>query len=340
MDSLTQIVLGAATAEAVVGKKIGNKALLLGAVVGTIPDLDVLANPFLSTVQELTFHRSFSHSFLFVVFGGWLFAYLTWKIFKWNTISFKELFWVFSLGFLTHILLDTCTTWGTQLLWPFSSYGFALYNVFVVDPHYTFPFLAILIMLMYCKPLNPWRSRLNWIGIGLSTCYLLAGLIMQHRAQIIFKNNLLAQGIVAEGVITKTTPFNIILWSCSVKTATGYYTGFYSFFDTDTKVKFLYEPSNQDLLEPYMNYPEVKTLISVSKNFYIVTPSEEGILLNDLRFGKFNGWQGEEEGDYVFKYLIKPRAHGAISIEQINYRKPINMSYLKAFYNRIMGNKE
>ena len=42
MDSLTQIVLGAAVGEVVLGKKIGNRAMSWGAVGGAIPDLDDL----------------------------------------------------------------------------------------------------------------------------------------------------------------------------------------------------------------------------------------------------------------------------------------------------------
>ena len=41
MDSLTQIVLGAAVGEVMLGRKVGNRAILWGAVAGTIPDLDV-----------------------------------------------------------------------------------------------------------------------------------------------------------------------------------------------------------------------------------------------------------------------------------------------------------
>ena len=41
MDSLTQIVLGAAVGEAVAGRKLGAKAALWGAIGGTLPDLDV-----------------------------------------------------------------------------------------------------------------------------------------------------------------------------------------------------------------------------------------------------------------------------------------------------------
>ena len=59
MDSLTQIVLGAACGEIVLGKKIGNKALLFGAIGGTIPDLDVFVGRFLfdNEIQVMAFHR-------------------------------------------------------------------------------------------------------------------------------------------------------------------------------------------------------------------------------------------------------------------------------------------
>ena len=65
MDSLTQIVLGAAVGEVAVGKKVGNWALLWGGVAGTIPDLDVFAKHFTDNVTALEIHRGFSHSILF-----------------------------------------------------------------------------------------------------------------------------------------------------------------------------------------------------------------------------------------------------------------------------------
>ena len=61
MDSLTQITLGAALGEAVLGRQVGRKAMLYGAVCGTLPDLDVLLK-FGDPVMDFTFHRSFSHS--------------------------------------------------------------------------------------------------------------------------------------------------------------------------------------------------------------------------------------------------------------------------------------
>ena len=63
MDSLTQIVLGAAVGEVAAGKKVGNRAMLIGAIGGTIPDLDILANFVADDMTALAFHRGISHSF-------------------------------------------------------------------------------------------------------------------------------------------------------------------------------------------------------------------------------------------------------------------------------------
>lgn len=74
MDSLTQIVLGAAVSEVALGRKIGNRALIWGAIGGTIPDLDVLANPFLDDIESLAFHRGITHSIFFSVAAPFLFG--------------------------------------------------------------------------------------------------------------------------------------------------------------------------------------------------------------------------------------------------------------------------
>ncbi len=65
MDSLTQIVLGAAVGELILGKKVGNKAILWGAIAGTIPDLDVLNRYFFDDLRANELHRGITHSILF-----------------------------------------------------------------------------------------------------------------------------------------------------------------------------------------------------------------------------------------------------------------------------------
>ena len=80
MDSLTQIVLGAAVGEAVLGKKVGNKAMLYGAIAGTIPDLDTFVGKFFDTITEIEIHRGFSHSIVFAILFAPVFGWLISKI--------------------------------------------------------------------------------------------------------------------------------------------------------------------------------------------------------------------------------------------------------------------
>lgn len=77
MDSLTQMVLGAAVGELVLGRKAGNKAILWGAIAGTVPDLDVLSKLFFDDLRANEVHRGVTHSIfisavLAPVFGQWI----------------------------------------------------------------------------------------------------------------------------------------------------------------------------------------------------------------------------------------------------------------------------
>ena len=137
MDSFTQIVLGAAVGEAVLGKKIGNRAPLYGAVAGTIPDLDVLFTGFMDYSSALLFHRGISHSILFALLVAIFLSQLLTCFEQYKNL--KDWFWLFFLAFTTHALLDAQTTWGVQLFWPLKA-RFALDNIFIIDPFYTLPF--------------------------------------------------------------------------------------------------------------------------------------------------------------------------------------------------------
>lgn len=78
MDSLTQIILGAAVGEVAAGRKIGNRAMLWGAIAGTIPDLDVMIGSlFMNEINGLAFHRAITHSIFFAVVFSFLISYYT-----------------------------------------------------------------------------------------------------------------------------------------------------------------------------------------------------------------------------------------------------------------------
>ena len=143
MDSITQIVLGAACGEAVLGKKIGNKALLFGAIGGTIPDLDVFVGNLLynNQIDAMLFHRGFMHSIFFAIIGAFVFGWLTYWLYnkgkRKGSTSQKDWILLFFWSLFTHPILDAFTPYGTQLFAPFSDYRVALNNISVADPAYT-----------------------------------------------------------------------------------------------------------------------------------------------------------------------------------------------------------
>ncbi len=356
MDSLTQIVLGAAVGELIAGRKIGNQAMLWGAVAGTIPDLDVLVNPFLDIVQELRWHRSLMHSILFAVlfapFLGWLFNSLgtKYKLKYLLEMSFWRWTNLFFWGMITHSWLDIFTTWGTKIFYPFSEHGYALKTVFVIDFFYTIPFLILLLWArflpvfkgnLYSHSYNEKRSFLVWFGVGMSSFYLLMGIINQQRVNSVFEESLKAQNIDYLRYDTKTTPLNILLWNNIVETEDGYYSGYYSVLDNNKEIKYHYFEKNWEALDPIKDNKKVKQLIEVPQGYYTVGKYEENgntmYQINDLRFGQLDGWQNGD-GDFVFTYLITENEDGTLSFEQKRNKFDEGFELIKQLFNRALGN--
>ena len=177
MDSLTQIVLGGAVGELIAGRRMGNKAVLWGAIAGTIPDLDVFFRVFFHPIEAALVHRGFSHSLLFSILAspalGWVFNKAT---------KGKHGFWLwtklFFWGIVTHPILDMFTNYGTQFLWPFEA-RITFNSVFVIDPLYTVPFMVLLIWSMRLDRNSAKRRRLNRIGLIYSTSYLVIGVLVK-----------------------------------------------------------------------------------------------------------------------------------------------------------------
>jgi len=303
MDSLTQIVLGAAVGEVVLGRKLGNKAILWGAIAGTIPDLDVIANFIVGDKLTATLmHRAFTHSFLFSFFMAPVFGYLLHKIFKHSKASFREWTLLFFWGFLTHILLDVQTTYGTQLLWPFHN-RLAISNVFVVDPLYTVPFLLFVIAVMFYKRSNPKRAKINRIGLYVSSAYLLFTLFVKAYTFQKFTKNLKKQHIVYNRIETGPTPLNSVLWYANVETDDFYYVGAYSIFDKNDKIEFKKFKKNHQLRKQFKEYYNFKRMNKFSKDWYILTQEGNEFYYNNIRFGIF-GFE-KEDRKFVFNQRIE-----------------------------------
>lgn len=307
MDSLTQIVLGAACGEIALGKKIGNKALLFGALGGTIPDLDVFIGRWFYTneIAIMAFHRGFMHSILFSVLGAFLFGWLVFKLYDTKkrrfTTTLKEWIWLFFLALFTHIILDSFTPYGTQLFAPISDYRVAFNNISVVDPIYTIPFLICLIVLMFYKRYTSKRKLWLKLGLGISSVYMLFTLINKIYINSVYKKSLESEGISYIRYQTQPSIFNNILWYGIAETETDYYVGFYSLLDTSSKVETWNRlPKNHHLVST--ENKDIKTLAWFSSGYYNLAEKEEGVLkYNDLRYPSFDK---DDANNAIFSFSL------------------------------------
>ncbi|TBN04288.1 metal-dependent hydrolase [Hyunsoonleella flava] len=290
MDSLTQIVLGAACGEAVLGKKIGNKALLFGAIGGTIPDLDVMVGNLLygNEIDAMLFHRGFMHSIVFSVLAAFLLGWLVHKLYdngkRKNTTVQKDWISLFFWSLFTHPILDAFTPYGTQLFAPFSNYRVALNNIAVADPAYTLPFLVCIVVLMFFKRTSAKRRMwLKW-GIGISSVYLLFTLGNKLYVDSIFRKSLKETEINATRFSTQPAILNNILWYAIAETESSYYVTDYSLFDTKNRFLNFREVPKQRDLKP-TEYDDIKGLAWFSNQYYSVYKlNDNEYRYNDLRY--------------------------------------------------------
>jgi len=303
MDSLTQVVLGAAVGEAAIGKKAGNWAILWGAVAGTIPDLDVFAKHFTDNITALEIHRGFSHSIVFSVIFAPIFGWIVSKIHRKLDATWKDWTWLMFLGLVTHPFLDAHTTWGTQLFWPLE-YRLDYKNIFVVDPLYTLPFMVFLIAAMFYNKTSFTRRKLNKLGLIVSSCYMLLTVGIKWYTYPKFTQALQEKKIAYVEVKNRPTPLNSILWASNVMVEDGFLIGYYSLFDkSDDIIYSEFIPKNHHLLGEMANEKKIKQLIKITEGWYTIEEKEGKLLLNDLRFGQ-SSVNAQITTDFIFSFEL------------------------------------
>lgn len=212
MDSLTQLALGAGVGAAVLGRRIGpRRAAVAGAVLGTLPDLDVFW-PFHDPVDAFVLHRSATHSLIVQA----MVTPLLGEVLVRTVDGLRERRWstwiAVYLCLSTHALLDAFTVYGTQLLWPLSDYPFGVGSVFIIDPLYTLPLLVAMAWALCVRAWTPRFGRGLVAALLLSTGYLGWGVAAQAIAETRAEAALAKAGIAPSRVLATPTPFNTLLW--------------------------------------------------------------------------------------------------------------------------------
>lgn len=219
MDPITQGVIGVNASQLIASRKEKSLAAVLGFFSGMAADLDVLIRSSTDPLLGLEYHRHFTHSLFFIPIG----ALLCTIVFRWllksrlQALDFRRTYWFCFAGYATHALLDACTTYGTQLLWPFSNTRFAWNTVSVVDPLFTVPLLVFMLFAVRRR-----STVMSVVGAFYAIGYLSLGFIQQQSAHEHAEQLALSRGHVPINLGVKPSFANIIVWK-SVYEYQGHY---------------------------------------------------------------------------------------------------------------------
>lgn len=222
MDPVTQGVLGASASQLVSTRREKIAAALLGALSGMSADLDVLIRSPDDPLFALEFHRHFTHALVFIPIGALIcavvFCALAKYVFKQTGLTFKRAYLFCFAGYATHALLDACTTYGTQLLWPFSNARIAWNNVSVIDPLFTMPLLVMVFFAVFKR-----SNSLAWLAACYALAYLSLGMLQNHRAEALAHDLAKSRGHQAINLGVKPSFANVLVWKSVYEHRGRYY---------------------------------------------------------------------------------------------------------------------
>lgn len=300
MDSLTHIVLGAAIGELMAGKKLGKKALLIGAIANSLPDIDFVASFWLPTAQDVWAHRGLTHSILFVVVMTPLLSWLAARIWPRTGMTRKDWWILIGVELFVHIFIDAFNAYGTGWFEPFDHHRISFHVLFVADPFYSVWLAIAFVALLVLRKDHRRRKKWAWFGLLFSSLYLCyciynkIGIDAQAKADLHGKNY--------TRYISTPTPLNNWLWYVVAEDSGGFYTGYRSVFDHQP-VQFRFQPKGRALLKPFLKHKDVRYLVRFSQGFYIVEKWGDTTVFNDLRFGEMKGWE-DPKARFVFHYFL------------------------------------
>jgi inner membrane protein len=311
MDPISQAAFGASLSQSFAKNKSKQRsALLIGALSGMAPDLDVLISSTDDPLLFLEFHRQFTHSLVFIPFGALLCALLFYPFIK-SKLSFLQIYIFAFLGYATHGLLDACTSYGTQLFWPFSSERIAWNTVSIIDPLFTLPVVIFILLAAYRK-----NVRYARIAFAYAVIFLSLGIMQNNRAEKVLYQLAEQRGHQVERVQVKPSFANRHVWKLIYEFDGRYYVDAVRLlWDTE----YIRGSSIQklDVKRDYPWLPEDSQQAMDIERFrwfsddYLAVSTENGRLIMDVRYSYLPNRINSMWGVEVNRLLIDEGMHDA-----------------------------
>ena len=320
MDSVTQAVLGAVVAESVFNARpywrtrfqditpIGRKATVIGAVLGTLPDLDVFID-YGNVVNNTVMHRGFSHSLwvlsLMAIPIAWL-IYQGFRLYSPQKPGYRRTLLATWLCLITHPLIDALTVYGTQLYWPSSEPPVIWSVFFIIDPVYTLSLLAGLVMaFVYRSQRKAWYAVMT--GLLFSSGYMAWAFAAQgyitQQASAWFKT---------DELLVSPTAFNTIAWRVLVPQGDRVLESYWNVLQADAPMDMTVIDKGLIWQPQIQGFDSFQKLQWFSHGYYQVSKQDEQIRVSDLRMGG--------SGQYIFTFVI-----GEVNKGQVTPTLPVQL---------------
>lgn len=336
MDSLTHVVLGACVGELVAGKQLGKKALVLGAVANSLPDIDFVASFWLNPANDLLAHRGFTHSLFFVALMAPALALVSDRYIAPGTMVMRKWMYFFGLQVFLHIFLDAFNAYGTAWFEPFSHYRVSFNTLFVADPLITMPLVLAFLFLVLASTDNAKRKLAARVAVIWWAAYLGYGVMNKLSIDADVKDSLSSQGIPVTQYFSTPTPLNTWLWYIVANTDKGSYVGYRSVFDSKDSIHFEFFDRSDSLLEPVKDHEDLQHLRRFSQGFYTVEQWSDTLVFNDLRFGQMIGWR-DRRGKFVFHYYLSHPSDNDLVVQRGRFAG-WDKDAAKSMLTRMLGN--
>ena len=337
--------MGAALGEWLLGKRLGNRALAWGALIGILPDLDAVSLPFCDTAGALWWHRGPSHSLLVMTVVS--VAVAPWLAKQWKRDKISKVmagFFVFAV-WSSHVLLDCFTVYGTAVGWPFPVPRVAFNHLFIIDPFFTLPLVVALCWLAFLRTKKQWpqRRRLLAWGLGMATGYALLSVGLKFVASAGFDADLARRGVTCRRRMEAPTPLNILLWRAVVDRGDVFWVGYRSVFEfPSTPVRWTVYPQGGNALAGMEKLRETQTLLWFTDGWWIARPHSKGAWLGDLRFDETRSWGDKKsmvDSRLAFAWNINPNEKGD-RLQPLHPARTNPGETLRRMLARLFGNRQ
>ena len=296
MDSLTHLLLGGAIAAAMAPARHRRAALLAGALLNTLPDLDVLPLALLDDpLAEVTWHRGPTHSLLVL---PWV-ALALWFGLRDRVALFRDSsgrgLWLLLACLLAHPLVDAFTIYGTQLWWPLATPPAMWSSLFIIDPLFTLP-LAVGCVLAWPRGERA-RPRAALLAcLAVAALYLAWSQWAKAQVDRVAAPALAALGLAEAPRFSVPMPFTTLLWRVVALTPDGFVEGEHSLVADEGPMRFRHYRSDTTALRAVAELPGVQRLDWFTHGFMKAQNHHGRLVLSDLRMGA--------EPDYSFRYEV------------------------------------